>query len=55
MAASHLNKILSRKELIDVLSTDADVLLAHHAIFLRMNDYIPLCATRQSATEPRSI
>lgn len=41
MAASHLNKILSRKELIDVLVTDADVLLARHAIFLRMNDYIP--------------
>ena len=38
MAASHLNKILSRKELIDVLSTDADVLLAYNTIFLRMND-----------------
>ena len=38
MAASHLNKILSRKELIDVLSADVDVLLALHAVFLKMND-----------------
>lgn len=40
MAASHLNKILSRKELIDVFGTDADVLLAHQAVFLRMNSWL---------------
>lgn len=38
MAASHLNKILSHKELINFLGIDADVLLARHAIFLRTKD-----------------
>lgn len=35
--ASHLNEILSRKELIDVLGADADLPLVRHAIFFKAN------------------
>lgn len=55
MAASHLNKILSHKELIDALGSGPDVLLVRHAIFFRTNNYVAWRGKRQSVTKTRSI